>query len=278
MGEAESEIVEDSSDIADIVQTAQFRTEVRFEDKDGFIIMETTKNILFVDDKGSEAELQVEAAKEGLDTTCDYEPAEVGPPGASECLDGMIRSDKPAAARLLRGILSVFGVRALRLCRNFGTTVVLASRNRDAADLLGLEDEQGAFRRLRAFYLASQKLFFLGEEVLSATVGADFDTPVHIFAHAYDHALGGDGFASLKSPAVLNAYHACLSGKEGHYFPDGYAESSPVHYFASSVEAYFRGSLKSGPVGPRAFYFTKEDLYDYDRDMFSYLDCLFAET
>lgn len=172
----------------------------------------------------------------------------------------------------LAAILSIAGSKLLSRCTAFGVRIFLIPKGMDLRQL-GVRDCPDSLKDLRAGYLPSLRTCIIGEEIVEGWSSARYNLPMYLLAHAFDHAMGQDSFASLKSPAVLSSFHACKQRKEGHQFLDGYASIGPVQYFASVVAAYFSGSANGAPWAA-----SRNDLYDLDRSVYLYLDYLFRKN
>jgi hypothetical protein len=195
---------------------------------------------------------------------------------ARDILHEMIAPEcQPDQVAAVSNTLCVFGANLLALCRDFGIRIHVITRDSALLPLAGLDVD--SLRALRWAYVPSLKACLVKEDALTAP-NPGFNGLVLSFCHAFDHALGGESFASVRSPAVLSNYRACLSSEPGRMFPDGYSALSPTHYFAQALESYLSapfGKLTGPDDGGRLF--TKEDLYDLDRPMFQYIDYLFRE-
>ncbi|MGE0490402.1 MAG: hypothetical protein AB7S38_14430 [Vulcanimicrobiota bacterium] len=173
----------------------------------------------------------------------------------------------PAYARLQR-LLGRFGLGVLRLCVSEKIRVHLWPAGQGLANHPGVQEAFGDEAVVGAVYLPTSRTCVIEEECL-LRAPRHFHPVLFYFAHAFDHAVGDSGFASLKSAAVKASYQACQEGMLGHEFSDAMAETSPVRYFAQSVEAYLSESDCADP------FWTREDLYDFDRSMYDYLEYLF---
>jgi len=172
----------------------------------------------------------------------------------------------------------VLGEKFLETCLNFGVKIVLLKKGESLSDIIPGTETTGP---LRAGYYEKHKICFIGEEWVSPEYQElyRFNASVYLIALAFDHATGEDSFASLKSPFVLNNYHACRREETGHQFVDGLSANSPVEYFAQSVESYFQQD--ESPLSPdltlRVFegkICTRNELYYTDLSMYQYIDYL----
>lgn len=187
-----------------------------------------------------------------------------------EVLDTIMEGDKESPAwDKLRHLLSRFGKGVLRTCAANKIKVCLlpggtlgsypAIRNAENGD----KAAGGAFIPETHTLVVDESLFE------DAPLG--FHPVLYYFAMAWDHALGDEDFASMKSPAVKASFEACRTGMDGHRFPDLMSAVSPVHYFAQAVEAYLSENDCDEPL------WSREDLYDFDRSMYSYIEYLFKQ-
>jgi len=190
-------------------------------------------------------------------------------PSVADLLQRLIVGDATTQAyRRLQHLLGRFGAGVLRTCLEQKSRVFLLPRGEGLGShpLVasgGMDDARGAV------YLTASRSCVVEEELLySAPFG--FHPVLYYFAHAFDHALGGEDFASVRSPAVGASFQACQQG--GHQFADPLAATSPVHYFAQAVESYLNDNDCYEPLWTRA------DLYDFDRSMYEYVDYLFKRA
>jgi hypothetical protein len=197
------------------------------------------------------------------------EQAEVEEPALPEelsiLLERLVTGDSTHTSyRKLNNLLARFGRKVLQTCLEAGTKIYLLPpgepllahpqlRNSGDADLTG------------AAYLPQQRLCLVEDGCVSQAPHG-FHPVFFYFAHAFDHALGGENFASLKSPAVQASFQACLEG--AHRFGDLMAAHSPAHYFAQAVESYLAENDCFEPL------WTRQDLYDFDRSMYNYVEYL----
>ena len=125
----------------------------------------------------------------------------------------------------------------------------------------------------QAAYLPSERQLLVAQELFPSH--ADYREPyafqpaLYYMAMAWDHIMGEEGFASLTSPVIKANAQACQVGLEGHSSPDALGCSNPVHYFAQSVEAY----LSANDCREQSW--NREDLYDFDRMMYDYVEYLY---
>ena len=97
-----------------------------------------------------------------------------------------------------------------------------------------------------------------------------FHPALYYFSHALDHAQGVDDFSSRKAAAVLACFEASHEGLNGCDFVDELAASDPVRYFARSISIYLGRDDCSEPI------WSHQDLFDFDKSMYDYLQYLFA--
>ena len=219
----------------------------------GFLIGEDTGEV--------GPEVAVEEEKE--------EPGEPIPPGLADLLSSLVIGDTLCpAGRKLMGLLGRFGEGVLSACLQARVKVCLLPSGETVCShpLLSNNDLAGA---VDAVYLTDARSVVIEEACLLAPpVG--FQPALFYFAHAWDHALGGEKFASLSSPAVQAGFQASAAGS--HRFADSLVSSSPMCYFAQAVEAY----LSLEPCADSIW--TREDLYDFDRSIYSYIEYLFKRA
>lgn len=181
------------------------------------------------------------------------------------------------AGRLIERLYQL-GDKILDTCLAFDVKIVVLKTGEKLSHIVKNAEDTGD---LRAGYSEKLRICFLGEEWLFESFENlyRFNTPVYLMALAFDHATGGDSFASLKSPFVLNNYHACRRGEEGHQFMEGIASHSPVEYFAQTLETFLQGKDESFRIDMAQKVFegkisTKDDLYYSDLSMYQYIDYL----
>jgi len=181
------------------------------------------------------------------------------------------------AGRLIERLYQL-GDKILDTCLAFDVKIVVLKAGEKLSHVVKNAENAGD---LRAGYSENLRICFLGEEWLFESFENlyRFNTPVYLMALAFDHATGGDSFASLKSPFVLNNYHACRRGEEGHQFMEGIATYSPVEYFAQTLETFLQGKDESFRIDMAQKVFegkisTKDDLYYSDLSMYQYIDYL----
>ncbi len=175
-----------------------------------------------------------------------------------------------AAWPRLQRVLGRFGAGVLGLCANQRVRVCLLPKGSGVRSHPAVRNALGSGRASGGAYLPETRTCLVEEEVL-LQVPWGFQPALFYFAQAWDHALGGEDFASVQSAAVKASFDACRRGLPGHTFSDGMAAESPVHYFAQAVEAYLSENDSTEPL------WTREDLYDFDRSMFSYVEYLLKQ-
>ena len=183
-----------------------------------------------------------------------------------------------SVAQNLVNQMYILGTKFLETCLEAEVRIVILRQGENITAILPDAEEIGS---LRAGYSEKLKVCFIGEEWVSPEYQNlyRFNASIYLMALAFDHAKGGDSFASLKSPFVLNNYHACRREEEGHQFIDGLSAFSPVEYFAQSVEAYFQDeeNFVSPDLTLKVFegkICTKNELYYTDLGMYQYIDYL----
>lgn len=181
------------------------------------------------------------------------------------------------AGRLIERLYQL-GDKILDTCLAFDVKIVVLKSGEKLSNVVKNAENTG---NLRAGYSENLRICFLGEEWLFEHFENlyRFNTPVYLMAIAFDHATGGDSFASLKSPFVLNNYHACRRGEEGHQFLEGIAAYGPVEYFAQTLETFLQGKDDTFGIDMTQKVFegkisTKDDLYYTDSSMYQYIDYL----
>jgi hypothetical protein len=176
--------------------------------------------------------------------------------------------------------LRSFGIAILEMCHSKGERILLLPSGRTLEDfpqfLSGLDS---SYTKVRMGYLPMQKLVVLGEEIMLRE-DPHFSIPVLYTAFAFDHAMGGENFASEQSPAVRANFKFCREREPGHQFIDHFSSYSPVHYFAQAVESYLtppRDQLDRDDPRRSAAFCTSEEFYNIDRSMYMYVDYLFKK-
>ncbi|MCL5773757.1 MAG: hypothetical protein M1536_05185 [Firmicutes bacterium] len=177
----------------------------------------------------------------------------------------IISHEEPVILKKLKKMLSKFGLWALSICRNSEIKVILVPTGMKLSKLASRK--LANYDDIRMGYIPSRKLCILGDETVSQDF-ENFSVPVLYFAHALDHALGEDTFASLKSAAIKSNFQACKNQEPCHQFTNYYSSISPVHYFACALESYLQSEVSGGRTC------TREELYDLDRSMFMYVEYL----
>ncbi|MFP4498630.1 MAG: hypothetical protein ACLFQV_10500 [Vulcanimicrobiota bacterium] len=197
-----------------------------------------------------------------------------------EAFDSLVvKEEENSSFEMLTDYLKLFGLGVLETCVENDERLLLIPRNGKLGDYPGLLKQKydPSVKNMRWGYLPLEKMVFIAEEVLT-NIDPKVKVPILYFAFSFDHALGSEGFASEKSPAVLSNYNACKNREPGHQFLDSFSALSPIHYFAQSVEAYLSGFEPGvNAITARNFrgFNPREHLYDVDRAMHSYLEYLF---
>jgi hypothetical protein len=194
----------------------------------------------------------------------------------------MIFSTTDGEAReKLCGIFIQFGIGVLEVCSHAGVRVLMLPEAVSLSAFDGFFNQgfNSAWSALRFGYFPAERLLVLGEEVIT---GRDprFSIPILYFSFAFDHSLGSEGFASERSPAVLANFQSCQRGDEGRQFIDRFSAESPIHYFAQAVEAFLtapQGRLLPDTPHDENILCSKEQLYDLDRPMFTYVEYLLKQ-
>lgn len=190
---------------------------------------------------------------------------EVLPEEISILLERLVSGDSAHPSfRRLNQLLSRFGRRVLQQCLEAHAKVYLLPPGESLLAhpqlaSCGFPDLEGAA------YLPEQRVCLV-EDVCLAQAPHGFHPVFYYFAHLWDHAMGGENFASLKSAAVRASFQACLEG--AHRFGDLMAAHTPAHYFAQAVESYLAENDCFEPL------WTRQDLYDFDRSIYDYIEYL----
>jgi len=175
----------------------------------------------------------------------------------------------PGLLASVRRILAPLGRRVLKICHDFGSRIALPGDADTLAPFLPESLCREPYVSTRCGYMPEKAICVIGEEFFTPPFES-LCVPRLYLAHAFDHALGRDEFASLKSAAVLSNYRLCLRRERGHQFMDSFSATSAVHYFARSVELYLSDEEGALP-GERELF------YDMDRSMYLYVEYLFRE-
>ncbi len=177
-----------------------------------------------------------------------------GEPGYEECLRLLCR----------------FGLGAVRLCNRAKVQVHILDEHefQTFPALAGLELDPGRVP-VDGAYLVESRTCLIDRRSLTEKPRF-FHPALYYFAHALDHAQGGEDFSSRKSAAVLACFEALCEGAGGSDFVDELAATDPVRYFARSVSIYLEQDDCTDAI------WTNRDLLDFDRSMHDYLEYLFA--
>ena len=211
-----------------------------------------------------EAHWDPEAPEEALPEEAEAPEAAV-PEEISIVLERLVTGDASQPGyRKLHQLLSRFGRRVLQQCVEVQAKVYLLPPGESllAHPQLancGHTDLQGAA------YLPGQRICLVEDDCVSQAPRG-FHPVFYYFAHLWDHAMGGENFASQKSAAVRASYQVCLEG--GHRFGDLMSSHSPAHYFAQAVESYLSENDCFESL------WTRQDLYDFDRSIYDYIEYL----
>ncbi len=187
-----------------------------------------------------------------------------------EVLDAIMEGDKDSPAwDRVRHLLSRFGKGVLRTCAANKIKVCLLPGG-TLGSYPAIRNAENGDKAAGGAYIPETHTLVVDESLFDdAPLG--FHPVLYYFAMAWDHALGDEDFASMKSPAVKASFEACRTGMDGHRFPDLMSAVSPVHYFAQAVEAYLSENDCDEPL------WSREDLYDFDRSMYSYIEYMFKQ-
>lgn len=177
--------------------------------------------------------------------------------------------DQPGYEECVR-LLSRFGAGALRICGREKVRVEILDEAGFAqhpglqAMALSPDDtpSDGA-------YLVDSRQVLVDRRCLTGRPRF-FHPALYYFAHAFDHAQGGETFSSRKAAAVIACYEASTRAYNGFDFVDELAAADPVRYFARSVAVYLGRDDCDDPL------WSHQDLFDFDRSMYDYLQYLFA--
>lgn len=167
-------------------------------------------------------------------------------------------------------LLARFGLGALRLCARSSVKVEIHDDRtlifHPALVALNLSEQDAPSD---GAYLVSERLVLIDRSCLLAKPRF-FHPTLYYFAHAFDHAQGGDTFASKKAAAIVACFESSVRGLGGFDFVDELAAADPVRYFARSVAVYLGRDDCDDPL------WSHQDLYDFDRPMYDYLQYLFS--
>lgn len=178
-------------------------------------------------------------------------------------------SEQPGYEECVR-LLARFGAGALRICSREKVQVEILDEHDFATHpelhSLALSPEE---RPTDGAYLVENRKVLVERRCL---IGKPrfFHPALYYFAHAFDHAQGGDTFSSRKAAAVVACFEASTRAHSGFDFVDELAAADPVRYFARSIAVYLGQDDCSDPL------WSHQDLYDFDRSMYDYLQYLFA--
>ncbi|MGM9998784.1 MAG: hypothetical protein ACI38Q_05270 [Candidatus Bruticola sp.] len=181
----------------------------------------------------------------------------------------------PEAGEALRILLSRFGKGVLDTCMRDGLKVELLSHKELVSRVCEADSALKERNIGYGAYLPKERVCLIAEEIFtesSSEVVYGFHPALYYFGMAWDHALGEGSFASLQSPVVKANAQACRTGLEGHCAPDPMSCADPVNYFAQAVEAYFSANDCAEAL------WSREDLYDFDRLMYDYLEYLHLKS
>lgn len=191
------------------------------------------------------------------------------------------QDQNPSSEKLCRQ-LKIFGIRVLETCADNSERILIIPSGgslEDYKEILSREYSPSALK-VKIGYFPLDKLMVISNDIINNDYPR-FTPSVLYFAHLFDHSLGNVGFASENSPIVVSNYNSCKNGEEGHQFINSYSAFSPIHYFAQTVEAFLtapHGMLTSANTDYTARICSKEELYDLDRAMYSYIEYLFKQV
>jgi hypothetical protein len=178
-------------------------------------------------------------------------------------------ADQPGYEECVR-LLARFEVGALRMCGREKVRVEILDEadfaSHPALLALQLPAEE---MPCDGAYLVARRLVLVDRRCLTSKPRF-FHPALYYFAHAFDHAQGGETFSSRKAAAVVACFEASTRAYNGFDFVDELAAADPVRYFARSVAVYLGRDDCSDPL------WSHQDLYDFDRPMYDYLQYLFA--
>ncbi len=185
-------------------------------------------------------------------------------------IDEMLLSEpEPELLASVRRLIAPLGRRILKICRDFGIRIAMPGERDLLVSFLPIALCAEPYTAMRCGYVPEKALCIVGNEFFLSPC-EPLCVPRLYLAYAFDHALGRDQFASLKSAAVLSNYKLCLRRERGHQFMDSFSATSAVHYCARSIELYLSDE-EGGSPGQR------EIFYDHDRSMYLYIEYLFKE-
>ena len=167
-------------------------------------------------------------------------------------------------------LLARFGVGALRMCSREKVKVEILDESGFATHS-GLAELQLSPDQTPCdgAYLVRRRLVLVDRRCLLGKPRY-FHPALYYFAHAFDHAQGGETFSSRKAAAVVACFEASTRAFNGFDFVDELAAADPVRYFARAVAVYLGRDDCSDPL------WSHQDLHDFDRSMYDYLQYLFA--
>ena len=233
------------------------------DNSEGFIFHEAVPEVVELSGRTSKSKREAETLKV--------------PHELEKVLDQLIVCQAaPEAAESLRLLLSRFGKGVLDACMRDGLKVKLLPHQELKAAVFAADSSLKGREIGHGAYLAKERLCLIAAELFSGS-GLEnsvygFHPALYYFGMAWDHALGEGTFASLQSPVIKANAQACQTGLEGHCAPDPMACADPVNYFAQAVEAYFSANDCSETL------WSREDLYDFDRLMYDYLEYLHLKS
>lgn len=233
------------------------------DNSEGFIFHEAVPEVVELSGRTSKSKREAEALKV--------------PHELEKVLDQLIVCQAaPEAAESLRLLLSRFGKGVLDACMRDGLKVKLLPHQELKAAVCAADSSLQGREIGHGAYIAKERLCLIASELFSGSCVENsvygFHPALYYFGMAWDHALGEGNFASLQSPVIKANAQACQTGLEGHCAPDPMSCADPVNYFAQAVEAYFSANDCSET------FWSREDLYDFDRLMYDYLEYLHLKS
>ena len=177
--------------------------------------------------------------------------------------------DEPGYEECIR-LLGRFGLGAIRICNKAKVKIHILdetgfSQFQELVEM-GLDPEEFP---VDGAYLVKSRVCLIARRCLTEKPRF-FHPALYYFAHALDHAQGGDDFSSRKAAAVVACFESSASGYNGADFVDELAATDPVRYFARAVAIYLGRDDCDEPI------WTHQDLFDFDRSMYDYLQYLFG--
>ncbi|MHB2016538.1 MAG: anthrax toxin lethal factor-related metalloendopeptidase [Candidatus Xenobia bacterium] len=178
----------------------------------------------------------------------------------------IVHSPSEETSQALMQELEVLGETMIEYVRSFGVKIILLERHQTvgAVKIAGMylvgRGEKTMDGRdwnvVRGLYDNGRKLIVMGEERIGRR---SHSTPLHEFAHAYDHAFSERNHRIM--PLSVQLWNSFAPTRKG--LITAYAGTNPAEYFAESAEAWFAGGMR-------------ERLANLDPQMYTWLENLFA--